>query len=120
MTVAECQSKMTLREYNAWIYRINKEIEQKDKDRAVPSLTDWYLMQINAELRSAIYSYDGIKKPITLNDFILSDSTEEVDQEEEEIVKFAETNWVQRYNLASSDNSLKTPDFEKWQQQLMK
>lgn len=52
MTLAECQQRITYREFLAWQRYL-------DEDWNRPSRTDWYLMQIALRLRQAWFKNGG-------------------------------------------------------------
>lgn len=116
MSADECRRKLSLREVAAWSFIINKEQEDKVKNQTQPLLNQIYLARVAMEVRSLAYGMGNVKKSLSLEDFILKFDNEEKPEDKISLLT--------KKGQASLSNKLaaapQTPDFEKWQQQLMK
>ena len=116
MSADECRRKLSLREVAAWSFIINREQEDEIKNQTQPLLNQIYLARVAMEVRSLAYGMGNVKKSLSLEDFILKFDNEESPKDK--------ISSLTKKGQASLSNKLasapQTPDFEKWQQQLMK
>lgn len=120
-SVAWCRKNISVREFNCWIHRINEERQQEIKEATEPDKSDYYSMQIAAEVRMLRYTMSGKRKEVHLKDFILRSKEQEETEAKDSIekqTKLAQSAVVSR--LQASGANVAMPDFTKWQQQLMK
>jgi len=107
MTVAECMSKMSIKEYQVWLHRIYDEPSYQ------PSLTDQYLIRLAIETRLVRYATLHVPPEFDVDSFLIKPPEKETKlvkrtQDATVINTVAHAAWQSRVRGA------KEPDINQW------